>query len=41
MALGWEEIVKPPKPVDTLKDMIKPKTFNDVLREYELEREDD
>jgi len=41
LAMAWEEVAKPPKPVDTIKDMLKPKTFNDVIREYELEREDD
>jgi hypothetical protein len=29
------------KPADSLAELVKPKTLNDVLREYELEREDD
>jgi hypothetical protein len=39
MSRPWiEEIVKPK---DVLAELIKPKTLNDVIREYELEHEAD
>ena len=41
LALGWEELADPPKKTDVLAEIIKPKTLNDVLREYEAEQEDD
>jgi phage terminase large subunit len=41
LAMGWREIEKPEKPVDVLAEMLKPKTLNDVLREYELEQAED
>ena len=41
MALGWEEMATPEQKRDPIKEMLKPKTLNDYLREFELEHEED
>ena len=38
-AMAWREIVPEPRPKDTMKELLKPKSLNDVLREYEDEQE--
>ena len=37
-AMAWREIVPEPKPKDTMKELLKPKTFNQVLAEFEDEQ---
>lgn len=41
MAMGWREVDQIEKPKDIFAELIKPKTFNDVMREYELEQAED
>jgi hypothetical protein len=41
LAMAWEEQAKPEQKRDVLAELIKPKTLNDVIREYELEQADD
>lgn len=41
LAMGWREVERPEDKLDPIAEMIKPKTLNDVIREYELEQADD
>lgn len=38
LAMAWRELVPEPAPRDVMKQLLKPKTFNDVLAEYEEEQ---
>jgi hypothetical protein len=39
-AMAWRELVPEPAEVNVMKQLLKPKTYNDVLKEYEEELED-
>jgi phage terminase large subunit len=41
LALGWRELDQPSRPRDPIAEMIKPKTFADMIREHELETMDE
>jgi phage terminase large subunit len=41
LALGWRELDQPSRPRDPIAEMIKPKTFADMIREHELEQADE
>jgi hypothetical protein len=39
-AMAWRELSPEPKIVDVMAELKKPKTYNDMLREYEEEQGD-
>ena len=41
LALGWREVEQPDRPKDPIKELLKPKTFSDIIAEHELETADD
>jgi phage terminase large subunit len=41
LALGWRELDQPGRVRDPIAEMIKPKTFADMIREHELEQAED
>lgn len=41
MAMGWQEVEQIEAPRNILAEMVKPKTLNDVLAEFELENAED
>lgn len=41
LCMAWREIVPQPDPEDPLKNLLKPKTLNDYLEEYDMERAED
>lgn len=41
LAMGWREMEQPDRPADPIAALIKPKTLNDVLAEYDLEQAED
>lgn len=40
LAMAWREMAQPEKPKDPIAEMIRPKTFNDIMEEFE-HRDDD
>jgi phage terminase large subunit len=40
LAMAWREMAQPEKPKDPIAEMLKPKTFNDLMEEFE-QRDDD
>lgn len=40
LAMAWRELSPEPKPQDVMKQLLKPKTFSQVLQEYEDERDE-
>lgn len=40
MAMAWEEIVKPVKQIDVLAELIKPRSLDDMIKQYEQETGD-
>lgn len=40
-AMAWRHVTPEPLKKDALKELLKPKTFNDILDEYDRERADD
>jgi hypothetical protein len=41
LAMAWEEIAQPQKPKDFLKELLKPRTLDQMIAEYERERAED
>jgi phage terminase large subunit len=41
LALGWRDLEQPGRARDPIAEMIKPKTFADMIREHELEQAED
>lgn len=41
LAMGWREYDKPQPVTDKLKEMVKPKTLDQLIKEYEMAQEDD
>lgn len=41
LAMGWREVEQPDRPKDPLKEMLKPKTFAQMIAEHEMETADE
>lgn len=41
LAMGWREVERPEDKIDPIEAMLKPKTYNDVIAEFELEQAED